>query len=113
MTERAPMTLAQRRQGLVAQCELQRNEAGAALHDMFAPVSKPAGMLATLRERFGGRLAVPLGIAGAVLGLIAVRRKGALPMIAAAAGLWKAARPLLDTIRQARTASLDPDKRPL
>lgn len=113
MTERAPMSLAQRRQALVEQCEFQRREAGVVLQEMLAPVSKPAGMLASLRERLSGRLLVPLGIAGAVLGLIAVRKKGALPMIAAAAGIWKTAKPLLDTLRQARSASPDPDRRPL
>lgn len=112
MNERTPMTLAQRREALVAQCGLQRQEAGAALQELLAPVSKRAGMLASLRERFSGRLAVPLGVAGALLGLLAVRKKGILPMITAAAGLWKVAKPLLDTIRQARAASPDPDKRP-
>lgn len=113
MNERAPMTLAQRREALVAQCEFQRRDAGAMLQGMRSPASGPAGMLASLRERLSGRLMVPLAVAGAVIGLIAVRKKGALPMIAAAAGIWKAAKPLLGTLRQARSASLDPDKRPL
>ena len=89
MTERAPLTLAQRREALVSQCEFQRREAGALLHGMLAPVARPAGMLASLRERLGGRLAMPLAVAGAVLGLIAVRKKGAVAMIAAACrGRW-------------------------
>ncbi|HEY1044035.1 MAG TPA: hypothetical protein VGE60_09240 [Telluria sp.] len=113
MTERAPMTLAQRREALVALCALQRREAGAALQAIRAPVSKPADMLASLRARFGGRLALPLAVAGAALGLLAVRRKGLIPMVVAAAGAWKTVRPLLATLRQARSASLDPDKRPL
>ena len=113
MTERAPLTLAQRREALVSQCEFQRREAGALLHGMLAPVARPAGMLASLRERLGGRLAMPLAVAGAVLGLIAVRKKGAVAMIAAAAGLWKTAGPLLATLRQARSASLDPDNDPI
>lgn len=113
MTERAPMTLAQRREALVALCELQRREAGAALHDLRSPAEKPAALLGSLRERFGGRLALPLAVAGAAIGLLAVRKKGLLAMVMAAAGVWKTARPLLDTLRQARSASLDPDRRPI
>lgn len=113
MTERAPLTLAQRREALVIRCEIQRREAGALLHGLLAPAARPASMLASLRARLGGRLAMPLAVAGAVLGLIAVRKKGAVAMIAAAAGLWKTVGPLLATLRQARTASLDPDRAPL
>lgn len=106
-------TLAQRREALVAQCELQRRDARAALSGMLAPVQKPAGMLDAVRARFGGNLAVPLAIAGAVVGLLVVQRKKAIPLITGALGAWKMASSLLDTFRQARSASQRADESPL
>lgn len=113
MSDILKMTLAQRREALVAQCELQRQDARAALGGMLAPVQKPAGMLDTVRERFGGNLAIPLGIAGAVVGLLVVRRKQAIPLLTGALGAWKVVSSLLGTIRQARSASQRADESPL
>lgn len=113
MNERPNMTLAQRRQALLARCELQRHDARAAVHGLLAPVHKPAGMLAAVRERFGGRLALPLAVAGAVIGFVVMRRKQAIPVLTAMAGIWKVGSSLLDTVRQARTASQRPDEAPL
>lgn len=106
-------TLSQRREALVAQCELQRRDARAALGGMLAPVRKPAGILDAVRERFGGNLAVPLSLAGAVVGLLVVRRKKAISLITGALGAWKMVSSLLDTVRQARSASQRADESPL
>jgi hypothetical protein len=107
------MTLAQRREALVARCELQRADARSALSGLTAPVSKPAGMLASVRERFGGNIAVPLALAGVAIGFIVMRPKKAIPMLTAAAGAWKVVSGLLATVRHARGASLDPDEAPI
>lgn len=107
------MTLAQRREALVARCELQRGDARSALSGLMAPVSKPAGMLASVRGHFGGNIAVPLALAGAAIGFIVMRPKKAIPMLTAAAGAWKVVSGLLATVRNARTSSLDPDESPL
>jgi hypothetical protein len=107
------MTLAQRREALIATCELQRGDARSALAELRAPVSRPAGLLASVRERFGGNIAVPLAVAGAVVGFLLMRPKRAIPLITAAAGAWKVVGGLLSTIRSARAASPDPDHAPL
>jgi hypothetical protein len=107
------MTLAQRREALVARCELQRADARSALSGLTAPVSKPAGLLASVRERFGGNLAVPLALAGAAIALMVTRGKRTVPILTAAAGLWKLGSGLLGTFRQARTASPHPDEPPV
>ena len=107
------MTLAQRREALVARCALQRSDARAALSGLMAPVSKPAGILDSVRGRFGGNIAVPLALAGAAIGFIVMRPKKAIPMLTAAAGAWKVVSGLLATVRHARTGSLDPDEAPL
>lgn len=113
MNERGTMTLAQRREALVATCELQRGDARAALSGITAPMSKPAGMLESVRGRFGGNIALPLVLAGAAIGFIVMRPKKAIPMLTAAAGAWKVVSGLLSTVRNARSSSLDPDDSPL
>lgn len=113
MSDIPKVTLAQRRDALVARCELQRQDARAALGNLLAPVQRPASMLDAVRERFGGRLAVPLAIAGAVVGLLVVRRKQAIPLLTGAVGAWKLVSSLLDTVRQARAASQRADESPL
>lgn len=113
MNDRAQMTLAQRREALVARCELQRGDARSALSGLMAPVTKPASLLASARGRFGGNVALPLALAGAVIGFVVMRPKRAIPMLTAAAGAWKVASGLLATVRNARSASLDPDRSPL
>jgi hypothetical protein len=113
MSDILKMTLAQRREALVAQCELQRYDARAALGGLLAPVHKPAGMLAAVRERFGGNLAMPLAVAGAVIGLLVVRRKQAIPLLTGALGAWKLVSSVLDTVRQARSASQRTDESPV
>lgn len=113
MSEMLKMTLAERREALVEQCELQRRDARMALDGVLAPVHQPAGMLDAVRERFGGSLAVPLAVAGAVVGLLVVRRKKAIPMITGALGAWKMVSSLLDTVRQARSASQRADESPI
>lgn len=95
MTERMS-PLAARRQALVAECALQRIEAGREIMALFEPVHQPGG----LRQFLGGRdLKVPLTIAGVVLGMVVAKPKRAIPMITAGLSLWKFARPLLATLR--------------
>lgn len=113
MSEMLKPTLAQRREALVAQCELQRRDARAALDGVLAPVQKPAGMLDAVRERFGGNLALPLAVAGAVVGLLVWRRNKVIPLVTGALGAWKMVSSLLDTVRHARAASQRADESPL
>ncbi len=89
--------LAARRQALVAECALQRIEAGRELMALFEPVHQPGG----LRQLLGRDLKVPLTIAGVVLGMVVAKPKRALPMITAGLSLWKFARPLLANLRPA------------
>ena len=89
--------LAARRQALVAQCALQRIEAGREIMALLEPVHQPGG----LRQFIGRDLKVPLTIAGVVLGMAVAKPKRAIPMITAGLSLWKFARPLLAALRPA------------
>jgi hypothetical protein len=94
MTER--MTpLAARRHALVAECALQRIEAGREIMALLEPVHQPGG----LRQYLGRDLKVPLTIAGVVLGMVVAKPARAIPMITAGFSLWKFARPLMAMIR--------------
>lgn len=94
MTER--MTpLAARRQALVAECALQRIEAGREIMALLEPVHQPGG----LRQFLGRDLKIPLTIAGVVLGMVVAKPARAIPMITAGLSLWKFAGPLLAQLR--------------
>ncbi len=75
------VTLAQRREALLAQCALQRVEAARELTAMRAPSE----------GRGGVNLKVPLTIASVVLGMVATRSGKALPMLTAGVTLIKMA----------------------
>jgi hypothetical protein len=93
--KRPALSLAMRREALVAQCAHQRLAAGSEARALIAPLS-PGG----LRQHFGSRVRLPLTIAGVVLGMIATRRGRALPMISAGLSLWKLARSVLSGFRR-------------
>ena len=94
----APLSLAARREALVAQCELQRMNAGNEVGELLAPFRGGGG----LGGGFGlGGLGVklPLTIAGVVLGLIVTRAGRAVPMLSAGLSLWRMARTVLGILR--------------
>lgn len=89
----APLSLAARREALVAQCALQRMNAGNEVSELLAPFRGGGG-------GFGGiGLKVPLTIAGVVLGMIVTRAGSAMPMVSAGLSLWRLARTVLGVLR--------------
>jgi hypothetical protein len=100
MTERALTPLAARRQALIAECGLQRIEAGREIMALFEPAHQPGGW----RQYLGRDLKIPLTIAGVVLGMAVAKPARAIPMITAGFSLWKFARPLLAQLRSGTKA---------
>ncbi len=88
----APLSLAARREALVAQCALQRMNAGNEVSELLAPFRGGGG---------GFGLKVPLTIAGVVLGMIVTRAGSAMPMVSAGLSLWRLARTVLGVLRPA------------
>ncbi|TFW10647.1 hypothetical protein E4L96_23350 [Massilia arenosa] len=90
-------TLSARRVRLKAECSAQR----AAMQAAVLSIPAPRDLLSSLP-----RPSKPVLIAaGLALGLFVSRPRKLLALIPAAAGLWKLARPLLETIRQASSAA--------
>ena len=104
MTERALTPLAARRQALVAECAMQRIDAGREIMALLEPVHEPGG----LRQFLGHDLKVPLTIAGVVLGMAAAKPGRAIPMITAGLSVWKFAKPLLALLRRGPAAGTPP-----
>lgn len=89
--------LAQRRARLLAEGAAQR----AALELMVQSLPAPRDLLASVRV---SRKAL-LVTAAMAAGFLIVRPRRILALLPAAAGLWKLARPLLETVRQAASAA--------
>jgi hypothetical protein len=79
---------------LIAQCARQRIDAAHEVRSLFAPAGEG--------HSIGGRLKVPLTIAGVVLGMIATRSGRAMPMLTAGLGLWKVVSKVLPMLRLLR-----------
>lgn len=104
------LTLAQRREALVAQCAAQRVETSQELSMLFAPrVSGGGGILGMFSSFPGGRilqtlkgrnLIVPLAIGGLALGLVADRPAKMISFITAGVSLWKMAQPVLEMLQR-------------
>jgi hypothetical protein len=96
MTDATKMPLALRREMLIAECALQRIEAGREIMAMREPADGPGGV----GQLLGGDLKIPLTIAGVVLGMIVTKPGRALPILTAGLSLWKFAGPLLKLLRR-------------
>lgn len=93
-------SFADRRAELLARCARQRDEARVNVAGALAPVAQ----LSRLRSRMGG-FGLPLAVVGIVIGLALANPKRIVPTLTAAAGLWKLAKGLLDTFRDARPSA--------
>lgn len=91
-------TNAQRREDLIARCAEQRLTFAGEVHSLLLPFASGGW-----KKRLGGRLRLPLLIAGGVLGLLMVRSKRALPLLTAGASAWKSAGALLPMVRSLTT----------
>lgn len=97
--QRAPPTLAARRDALIAQCALQRMNAGNEFGELLAPFQ--GGGFAGLGGIGGLGVKLPLAIAGFVLGLIVTRAGKAWPLVSTGLSLWRIARNVLGLLRPA------------
>ena len=95
----APLSLAARRNALIAQCDLQRMNAGNELGELLAPFQRGGGGLLGGLGKLGVKL--PLAIAGVVLGLIVTRAGRAMPLVSTGLSLWRIARSVLGLLRPA------------
>jgi hypothetical protein len=88
---------AERRAALIAQCARQRLDAAHEIRSLLPHAGEG--------HSIGGRLKLPLMIAGVVLGIIATRSGRAMPMLTAGLGLWKMVSRVLPMLRLLRSRS--------
>ncbi|RJG15771.1 hypothetical protein [Massilia cavernae] len=97
----SPITLAAKRQALLAECALQRINAAHEVSEIMAPIRN-------VREKVGGNLAIPMSAAGIVVGILANRRKKLVPMLTTAFSLWKLGKSLMESWREHKAAQHAP-----
>lgn len=85
-----------KRLALLDLCEQQRLAFAIDAQDLLRPLAP-----ARLRQRLGARLKLPLMLAGGALGLFVLRPKRLMPVLVAAASVWKSARAVLPLLRGA------------
>lgn len=91
-----PLSLAARRDALIAQCDLQRMNAANEVADLLAPFQRGSfGALGSIGTK------LPLTIAGVVLGLVVTRAGKAMPLMLTGLKLWRIARTVLGFLRPA------------
>jgi hypothetical protein len=83
-------TLAERRERLIAKCDLQRAELGREISFIRSPHSLTGGSF--LDTFTGGRFKVPLAIAGTVLGVLAASPSGMMPLVRVGMSLFRMAK---------------------
>lgn len=93
-------TLADRRERLVAECSLQRTQMSREIGGLRAPALHGGSLLDSL---LGGNMKIPLTIAGAVLGLVAMRPAGLMPLVTTGLSLLKMSKSVLGMVRRATT----------
>jgi len=94
-------TLAARKQELIVQCGQQRRHMANEIAILRAPSTLSGGsIISTLTS---GRFKIPLAIAGMVMGLVASRSSGAMPLVSTGMSLFRMVKSLILTIR-AKTA---------
>jgi hypothetical protein len=89
-------TLAERHTALVNLCGDQRDDLYNQVHAITAPIAQRVSGIQHLLAGKGKLIA----IASAAVGIVAMRRKRALPLVASALSLWKTAQPLLAMLRR-------------
>ncbi|MES2899667.1 MAG: hypothetical protein V4723_08055 [Pseudomonadota bacterium] len=104
------LTLAQRREALVAQCAVQRAEASQERSMLFAPTLRGGGGLLgmlsggslgrVLQSLKGRGFLVPLAVAGIAVGLVAARPARMVSLITTGVSLWKLAQPVLEMLQR-------------
>ncbi|MGZ3183544.1 MAG: YqjK family protein [Telluria sp.] len=94
------LSLAGRRARLLEECAIQRNE----LEYHAAQVLAPVASFGSGRGFWAGKK-IPLMVGGVALGLLLTRPRKIVPLVTGALGLWKMAQPVLETLRQARSAA--------
>jgi hypothetical protein len=86
--------LQRRREALVHACDLQRQTLGDDVAALRGALS-PAGLGAA-----GARLKLPLLMAAGTLGIVLLRRRRLMPLLMAAASLWRNTRAVLPLVRR-------------
>lgn len=90
-------TLAQRRQALVEQCAQQRRQMSNEIAIFRAPsVLSGGSIISTLTT---GKFKIALALAGMVMGLVAARSRGAMPLVSTGMSLFRMVKSLVLTIR--------------
>lgn len=92
------MTLAARREALVAECARQRTEVAHEISNLRAPSVLTGGGI--LQYLGSGNLKLPLTIAGVVLGMIATKPSRAMPLLATGLSLFKLVTSVLSVLRK-------------
>lgn len=101
--------LARRRAELLAESSAQREALGYFAGQLAQPLQGD-GLSARLLK--GGK--VPLILGGIALGFLLTRPRKLVPLATGAFGLWRMVQPVLETIRQARSAAdLHPGAEPM
>lgn len=94
-------TLAQRKAELIVQCGQQRRHMANEISILRAPSTLTGGsFISTLTS---GKFKIPLAIATMVMGLVASRSSGAMPLMSTGMSLFRMVKSLVLTIR-AKTA---------
>ena len=89
----SPMALAAKREALLAECALQRINAAHEVREIMAPIHNA-------RAHVGGNFAIPMSVAGIVIGVLANRRKKLVPMLTTAFSLWKLGQNVMQSWRE-------------
>lgn len=96
--DKQTLTLAARREALVAECGRQRTEVAHEISNLRAPSVLTGGGI--LQYLGSGNLKLPLTIAGVVLGMIATKPSRAMPLLATGLSLFKLVTSVLSVLRK-------------
>ena len=93
----AKPTLAQRKAELIVQCGQQRRHIANEIAILRAPSSLSGGSI--ISSLTSGRFKIPLAIAGMVMGVVASRSGGAMPLVSTGMSLFRMVQSLIMRVR--------------
>ena len=95
------LSLAERREALIVQCSMQRQDAAREIGALISPLTHPTGGIGKMLGG-GGGMKLPLGMIGTVAGLVMAKSGKVLPMLTVGLSLIKAARSVMGLVRKKR-----------
>jgi len=96
--EKPRLTLAARRQALIAQCATQRSDIARDISALRPPGVPTGGAIG--RYLSAGRLKLPLTVAGVVLGIVAAKPSRVVPLIATGLSVYRLMQTALSALRK-------------